>query len=117
MRPWPPEALVHYPTLHNACRPLSNLHHACRPGFFCPLPSQLIPCPSGSFCPQGSIRPTTCDMSALLASAPLTNIPTGPRTVRQRVLFDGNPLGGNFCPLTSPAPTLVRAPLLTCLKM
>ncbi|KAJ3097132.1 hypothetical protein HDU97_005134 [Phlyctochytrium planicorne] len=34
----------------------------CLTGFYCPDPITVIPCPSGHFCPRGSVQPTKCQL-------------------------------------------------------
>ena len=41
------------------------IQSSCIKGFYCPDNSTILPCPSGSWCPEGSTQPIKCDFLSI----------------------------------------------------
>ncbi|KAI3654726.1 hypothetical protein MP228_000106 [Amoeboaphelidium protococcarum] len=80
----PPDVKCQLLRLANTpCKPQGEYEPiVCMPGNYCPDFSTMLPCPSGSFCPTGSVKPLQCP--------PLSSCPAGAK----KVLFYG---GLIFC--------------------
>ncbi|KAL4458314.1 hypothetical protein ABPG75_013179 [Micractinium tetrahymenae] len=87
---------------------------ACPPGWYCPTPAAAQRCPPGYFCPPSTITPITCNMSLLVAQAPMMPVTFQPATVAQRVFLHGDPLQGNTCPANASNPSKGCPPGFYC---
>lgn len=68
----------------------------CPRGFYCPSPHIKIACDNGTFCPEGTTSPKSCEYSRLLMTDLYIESPK--RTVIERLLYDQDPYKGNYCP-------------------
>ena len=86
-------------SLNSRCLQNSRCKCWCsyRPGYVCPTPDRMLPCPPGQFCPKASVSVMTCNYSTLLNQHPETIIPSQPNTVQREVYVDGRPISGNIC--------------------
>lgn len=85
------------------CRALDNLE--CPAGAYCPSPRELKPCPPGSFCAPGTVEPITCNITTLVDSYPLLEMPRKRTNVYESVYIKGTNYAGNQCPANSSTPT------------
>lgn len=52
----------------------------CPAGFYCPSPSQQIPCKAGTYCVESSVEEYTCKFTDLLYQDALAEVPNKPTT-------------------------------------
>lgn len=74
----------------------------CPSGSYCPNASIRLKCDPGYFCRKGTVSPQTCDMSSLLMSA--VYIKKDDDKVVDRLIKQGDILNGNYCPIDSTTP-------------
>jgi ABC-type multidrug transport system ATPase subunit len=67
----PPTVECQFARLGNTwCPPQGRYEpQLCEPGFFCPTPFLMLPCPEGTWCTRGTVRPRPC--------GPMTLCPRG----------------------------------------
>ncbi|KAF8061902.1 ABCG21 [Scenedesmus sp. PABB004] len=87
---------------------------ACPRGRFCPSPSVAQPCVAGSWCPEGMLRPQTCNVTRLLSWDPFKVVRPDPTSLLERLAAYGVPLGGNSCPANSTTPLTPCPPGFFC---
>eukprot|EP00873_Tetraselmis_striata_P005361 jgi/Tetstr1/425625/TSEL_016045.t1 len=90
----------------------------CPEGSYCPTPTETLPCDSGNFCPQGSVKQETCSVPQLLLEDPtvryaivdqkviLEEVKSGRQIIQGNVCLAGSATMSTYCPAGSFCPAV-----------